>query len=540
MKFSIDVRDVNDGIVTATSVYAVYNQPKPGGKAGEKVRIVQALTPGVVSDLPLADPTVSFGVAAGDFADEAITLSEVDGRWLTDSPAGSVTKLGELITLKLTVGCISLAPTVALPPEFPVKDNPQAVLVDAANGGSYRGVENGPENFRRFNNPFTFPDLDAAGWNRYGSDTRQVDLNKSGTFILLEYGFKAAVRAGKNPRFLIAVWAPRIALGPIPQVMMLFSPPTIRNDYAVDSYPFRGAYPYAAYAGKPPAPPATAIVVQPPYPTLPARYLVNHKREPFKIVHQLLSAGRNPIVIMPIQPSMNWGPLACQRGSSRLMKEVVRFLYSRQLVSSLTTPTAKFSLSGGNASVFPSRGLFTRETIPQKFTVTVAGFSEGIDAVLAICSPNKDLDAKLYDPALFAAPPDPLVNGWRELWDIDGVAADHEFTNPKDPKDVTIVKGADRHLNTLRNWLKTSRRTIRSYHSGWGFRSQPRGLIEPARLVRLPKTLNKVWVEHGTSADGRVSYIHFSDPAINDFGISDAHHTVLGTAFGHAAQFPLP
>jgi hypothetical protein len=273
---------------------------------------------------------------------------------------------------------------------------------------------------------------------------------------------------------------------------------------------------------------------------LPARYLFTHQRQPFKIVHQLLAAGRNPIVIMPIQPSMNWGPLPTQRGLCRLIKEVVRFLYARQLVSGRSTPPARFSLSGGNASVVPSRGLFIDEKIAQEFAVTIAGFSEGIDSVLDLCS-QKDFDTDLYDPALFAAPPDPFLAGWREIWDIDGVAVDRVFKNPKDDNDKKVVKGTERHLNTLRNWLKSSRRNVRSYHSGFGGGSQPRGLVAEARLDRLPKVpIKGVWIERGTSADGRATYVHFSDPAIEDLNISDAHHTVLGTAFGHAAQFALP
>jgi hypothetical protein len=544
MKFSIDVRDVNGGAIVPTSINAHFEKQRPGGAPGETDHIARRLIVGDVHDLPLDDATVLFGISLAVFADETITLSEVSGRWLADSPAGVVTQQGDVVSLNITVGCISLAPTVAFPPDYGVKDNPRAALVDPGAGGAYRGVkinpEGTPETFRRFADVIELRDPAAAGWDKFRYQDVPVDLKKAGAYLLLEYGFKPAIQAGPSPHFLVAVWAPRIALGTNPQVMVMFTPPTKPVDYPVDAYPFRRAYPYSPYIGAAPSPPQTAIAVTPPYTTLPARYLLAHDREPFRIVHQLLAAGRNPIIIMPIQPSMDWGPLATQRGVSRLINEVVRFLYARQLVSTRSTPPARFSLSGGNASVIPSRRLFTEERIAREFAVTIAGFSEGIDAVLDLCSPH-DFDQKLYDPVLFASPPAALLGGWREIWDIDGVAEDRPFKNPNDPDHKKVVTGSERQLSTLRGWLKTNRRTVRSYHSDYGGGSQPRGLVEDARLERLPKVpIKGVWMEQGTSGDGRVTYVHFSKTAIEDLNISDAHHTVLGTAFGHAAQFALP
>ena len=163
MKFEIDVRDVNGGVVVPAAVKAIYSKPKPGGLPGEKVRIEQQLVVGSVHDLPLADATVLFAVAGGIFADETIAVSEVGGRWLTDSPAGSATKQGDLVTLKFTLGCIRLAPTVALPAGFPVKDNPRAALVDTPEGGKYHHLKFTPESFRRFEDPIDFKDPAAAG-----------------------------------------------------------------------------------------------------------------------------------------------------------------------------------------------------------------------------------------------------------------------------------------------------------------------------------------------------------------------------------------
>ncbi|MFG2291716.1 hypothetical protein [Streptomyces sp. NPDC048603] len=59
-------------------------------------------------------------------------------------------------------------------------------------------------------------------------------------------------------------------------------------------------------------------------------------------------------------------------------------------------------------------------------------------------------------------------------------------------------------------------------------------------------------MEEGNSDDGRVTWVHSSNPSllgetkapghlktIPEFGSFDAHHMVPAIAFGHTAQFPL-
>jgi hypothetical protein len=150
---------------------------------------------------------------------------------------------------------------------------------------------------------------------------------------------------------------------------------------------------------------------------------VNYLLAGYKIVPQILATRRNPIIIFPIQPSMNWGPLGTQIGMSRLIKEVIRFLYARQIVSSRVAPTARLSLDAGRASIVPAKGLFRTEPIPVSWTLTVSGFSNGIDKVLDLCTP-RPIDEKLYNPSIFSSPETTLLESWREIWDIDGVADD--------------------------------------------------------------------------------------------------------------------
>lgn len=517
------LRDVNGGALTASAVSAHYDQLGPGGQLE---RIARRLVVGAPTALALASSSVLFGISAAAFADEAITVAATSGGWLADSPAGSVTQQGDLVTLEVTMGSVRFAPTVTLPPDAPIQDNPRAALVDPAGGWRYRDVPLPPVDVERLSVPVDFQDPAGAGWAKFVHEKVRVEPALKGAYLLLEYGHPSE-DPGRAPRFLIAVWAPRVALGTTPQVLTFFSPPTKPADYAVDTYPFRTAYPYASHI-KPPPTPARAAAVHPPYTLLPARYLGVTPRPiiHYHIVYQLLAAGRNPIVIMPIHPSAQWGPLASQRGLCRLVKEVVRFLYARQLVSGRSAPPAQFTLSGGRPSVVPPRNLLTSEAIPQDWALTVAGFSNGIDKVLDLCS-QETFDDKSYAPALFDAAPGTLLSSWREIWDIDGVADDG--------------RGAQRHLTTLQTWLQRSRRSVRSYHSDDGGRTQPRDLVSASRLETRPRSPVKgVKVQEGTSADGRATLVHFADAALGDLGIDNAHHTVVAVAFGHAAQFPLP
>ncbi|MGW1115888.1 hypothetical protein ACWD5B_02085 [Streptomyces tanashiensis] len=76
-----------------------------------------------------------------------------------------------------------------------------------------------------------------------------------------------------------------------------------------------------------------------------------------------------------------------------------------------------------------------------------------------------------------------------------------------------------------------------------------RPLVPQGRVTRLPRVPVKgVHAEEGHTADGRVTWVHFSDSALEgdvkapghektvpEFGTLDAHHVVPAVAFGHVA-----
>lgn len=129
------------------------------------------------------------------------------------------------------------------------------------------------------------------------------------------------------------------------------------------------------------------------------------------------------------------------------------------------------------------------------------------------------------------------MDNWREIWDVDGVDQ----------------KGWKHMVRTFHAWLDHgTKRTLRSYHSSTTFHGQAvNGLVPQADVVRQPEAPVKgVYAEEGHTADRRVTWVHFSNPALTgdvkatgheltlpEFGKLDAHHFVPAIAFGHAARF---
>ncbi|MCX4986009.1 hypothetical protein [Streptomyces sp. NBC_00572] len=486
--------------------------------------------PGQQVDAPLALNQLEIYVSMDGFADELFLISAIGASgWLSSNPAGHAVLHDGALDISTTIGTVRLAPTVTVQPEAELSGNPRAALVDHAGGEEwiYRGAFHNAETMRRLDEPI-FGDLTGMEWKRFNYSRVLVDLARHGRFVLLEFG-PHELSGARLPRFLIGTWVPFKPLAATPEVVVFYSPPTFVNrGYPADSYPFLGEYPYGITKAK-----AAKDVTQP-YVGLAVNYLVSG----YKILYQLLAAGRNPIVVMPVQPSANWGPLDTQPGLGRLLKEVVRFLYANQLVSSRTAPLVKVRMPNGRTSLFPLVGRRGDDQVPRTFTATVSGFSAGINAVVNLCT-GRRFDERLYPPALFHAPPETLMSSWHELWDIDGVDS----------------AGWDHMVQTFRQWLPGStRRTLRAYHSQTTYRRTDNGLVPQGRVTRLPRVPVKgVYAEEGHTADGRVTWVHFSDPALEgdvkapghektvpEFGTLDAHHFVPAIAFGHAAQFPLP
>lgn len=522
MRIRVDVSDVNGGPLPAARIKVSY----PATGTGPELTTV-TLAPGEVRDVSLALNQLEVDVSMDGFADERFLFAGSGAGWWSSNPAGQAVQHGAQLDLATTIGTVRLAPATSVRPDQKVIGNPRAALVDDGGGGNwiYRGAFHNDETIRLLGDPI-FGDLTAMEWKRFNHSRVHVPLARHGQFVLLEFGPSQPVAGGRLPRFLVATWVPFKPLAAVPEVVVFYSPPTFANrGFPPDAYPFLGDYPYAVTR--------PAALDSQPYVDVVVNYLLTG----YKIIYQLLAAGRNPIMIMPSQSSANWGPLDTQPGLARLVKEVIRFLYARQLVSSRTAPLARLRLTGGRSSVFPPQGRRSDERVPRAFTATLSGFSAGINAVVKACTASR-LDEKLYPPALFHAPPGDLMDNWRELWDIDGVDA----------------KGWEHMTGAFNGWLSQSaRRTLRSYHSQDTYRAAQNGLVPQHLVVRKPRVPVKgVFAEQGQTTDARVTWVHFSNAALQgdkkapghevtipEFGSLDAHHFVPAIAFGHAAGLPL-
>jgi hypothetical protein len=281
MKFNITVRDVNGATLTPSIVDAIYAEQAPGNAGTTTVR--RRLTPGQPLDAQPAVNRVSFTIAVDNFADEDVTVGQSSGRWLTDNPACAVSLQGDVVDLTVTSGCVRFAPVTYIPNETLVKDNPRAALVDPEGGSGdwmYRGAWPNPETFYRPSEP-VFGDPDAREWKRFNHAVPTVEPKNQGILLLLEYGHPVGV-GKRDPRFLIAAWVPRTALASNPQVVVFFAPPTGKDTYPPDSYPFLGEYPYGLSASAPaytridPKKPVRADQVHQPYVAQGVSYLLDY------------------------------------------------------------------------------------------------------------------------------------------------------------------------------------------------------------------------------------------------------------------------
>ncbi|MFF1573187.1 hypothetical protein ACFVWR_10595 [Leifsonia sp. NPDC058292] len=532
MKITVTVADTNGTPQPDAAISINCAVKGPGLQVNERSFPLAA---GAVLEVDLAATVLFVSVRPPLLRTETFTASLVGGAWLTDDPAVTVSGATDAISLAVVIGSVDFAPIVKSA-GLKVTDNPQALYVQDAGGGTwiYRGGWLGTESMRILKEP-VFGDPNGAGWARLAhDDPPPIDLSKRGSFVFLEHG-PARSPAERLPRFLLLVWVPREPLGDIPRVVIFYSPTTTAPSYPADKYPFLGNYPYAFLMrnGKP-KPPKQAVdgdATLQPYADLATNYL----DVGYKIVYQILAAGRNPIVVMPIQASADWGPFSSVSGMGRATADIVRFLYARQLVNSRTTPSAKLSLSGAMATTFPPSGHVVPDHVPRRFAVTASGFSAGINAVVALCS-SAALDAKKYPAAVFASNPSVFASAWTEIWDIDGVDS-----------------SGWAHLSSAFTGWRRGSRVLRSYHSQDTYNSaKGNTLIDAALIVR--KSGSAGFVEEGTSKDGNTTWVHFSNgyihatplaPGTKDpdaavrpsYGYYDAHHMVPALAFGHAARF---
>jgi hypothetical protein len=402
-------------------------------------------------------------------------------------------------------------------PEF----NPQKAFRWIDNAGNdtwrYLATFNDPESVTAVGHPL-LPEHPTDAWGRFNhSPATNVDPSRTGTLVLFEWGLT-------SPKLLSAAWIPR---SPVPasafDVVVFFSPPTGPSiGFPADSFPWGGKYPYVATR------PSWSNRLVQPYPALSYRYLFRGKW----LVDQLFQAGRQAIVLFPIQPSTDWGPFATGPGLARLLAELMHFIH-RTSMGYGDTPSRDQDKAPRAAYRFGRLGL--QRPIPTVRRLVLAGFSAGVTPIASIM--GTALGARLADhrfpEALWAADVAPFLGAWQEAWNHDApapVRAQLDQVAPawlrSDPR--RIFRGYQTtYTGTPRSWLDAS--PLAAFARGPITDRSASGSVAAERHDAGRCSL--VWF-----GDGYLKHASAAPPAQPAFWLADNdHQAVPMVTFGHAA-----
>jgi hypothetical protein len=266
----------------------------------------------------------------------------------------------------------------------------------------------------------------AATWDRFKTASVATSPAKEGAFFLVEYGERDSFTATKPRKtFLVSFYVPFSVGGSgirRRDVIVFLPPHTARPEYAVN-------FPYGLnLSGN------RDRFEQPFFSRLAVAYMFGRHW----LVHQVLAAKRNPVLVMPIWPSTTTDPLLSQVGLMRLLREVLHFAHRQ----GVTTPLKSMysyapPLVGSERIPTIRRELFARfEPTPSVGQVAVAGYSVSGSYLrslfTAVKLPPKDKD---YGPEFGVPPRDEttFANQWIESWDLDGSFGD-VGKDPNDPR----------------------------------------------------------------------------------------------------------
>ena len=261
------------------------------------------------------------------YLDEQVTVQpSTSGSTTWDNPVCTWSSPGTLLVRLSRVRAAPTAPVSNSDLETKAPYDPRAAFTWIDNGGNptrrYLNLFNDPHpDFTAVDHPL-LPSQPTDGWGRISHLTSPVpvDPSRHGNLVWLEWGM-----GGSEPRLGVAIWVPRWT-GPAPSqvdIVVFFSPNPNFADYPTDSYPWLGAYPYAAVKGSAPLRTGGPKPLVQPYLGLAQRYLFLEKM----LVAQLLAAGRQAVVLFPVQPYGDWGPFGEVAGLSRLLREITHYLH---------------------------------------------------------------------------------------------------------------------------------------------------------------------------------------------------------------------
>ena len=365
-------------------------------------------------------------------------------------------------------------------------------------------------------------DPKAADWDRLQSTkVAGIDPPAQLWFRLVEYG------GPQGARFLVALCGPTRGLlqgdGGV-DAIVFYSPSTIVplqqgaaviNLFPPSRFPFRDDYPYAETVLE------KKGTVGQPYCSLGFAYLaLDGQRTGFKMAYQVLAARKAAVMIMPLWPYGNTGPLRSRAGLWRLVRESVGF----------------------------AAGMAAPEAVPIESRVNrlaVCGYSAGATFVSDLLSPDKetiqDEGGNGYERALWGSPADDLAKAWKETWMIDATGGMPAVAATK----ARLAAWAGESENRSFRLYQTQHTVGPTYSPAADLKAKAKDGF--ARLLGAAPTVNTVKDDKGIlqaeevhSRDGRFSSFYFSNsfltfPEASQLHAIDAHHAVPHFAVGHAA-----
>jgi hypothetical protein len=472
-------------------------------------------------------------ISATDYTPERAIISYDNsaGVWQSTNPhvvpTGSMTS----VDVAARLGVLRFAPQrfVAENTDVPGDHNPGAALIEArGNAYAYRGLWLEETNVARLSDPIAGKPS-APDWERFSHEKKRLKAKEFGTFALLEFGFPPPYAAGRS-RFLVGVWYPNQPLGDMADVHCFFSPNT-GDPYPGDAYPFAKGYPYRMNPndGKK-GPKYTLADLHQPYPGLTVNYVCIG----YKIVYQMLAAGKNSMIVMPVQPAAQWGPLQTRTCLWRLVVEAVRFGESQRLIAR-TGKTGPLNLAREGAGVDtelvgPPSAPFARNQI----VLTTSAFSAGLGAMLGLITTEKLKDDKNYPASHFWASDAECQAAWKRIWDVDG--AFHQ------------LGGLDSCVRSMLGWRKGGLgRQLRMYHTEDTVSASNTISTAAPEIAVKRANLKMSFVDQGYSSDRSLLWVLFGNPTLTQksppddaasvwpsFGSQDAHHMAPTVSFGHA------
>jgi hypothetical protein len=496
-----------------------------------------------------------------DYVTQAVTVRLASAPFYWDNRNCELVTTAQRIDLTITMGRVRQAPITAQP--FGGRtggDQPGVFYEGGAKGpkeyavlGSFLRL---PTKVRTLQDapgggpPATLTNAANDGWDRFSTADETVTLAAGGGYLWLEYGSVTGKRL-KEPRFLVAVWAPAIT-GPIPpeglDYIVYFSPSTATPDFPRSDYPYRAGYPYAVFPRD---------TKKQPYIDIAYRHLILNHAYAFAS-----TASKKPaILVMPIFPAVPdgpaaarqmWQPFNSQEGVHRLLLEIAQFLHGfGYAANSAFTRWQGASAPEGGLPAMPVPPAFSSvlQTRPKIRNVTLAGFSSGISGLFPVVGTAALQDHSHYPAEFFAADAKAFEDIWREIWDLDF------DLNEK----TTGIRRATLE-KALIAWLHAGRdRRLRMHHSEITTGNARPSMLFPAlakltKTVTAPPAAHAAWAEEWRDPSGRWSLAFYSTAYLRaktrpvdlqpvfpkvDEPVKSVHPFTAAIGFGHAAKLRL-